>query len=147
MIRFLSTPSCIIVSLTDEQLYSWGWRLPFLSGILIAFVGIYLRLYGEESTAHSPDDDEKEDTHWRDVFRKENLPALGAATFTPMVSIESARLPHLHFQFTYASLLFFSYGELVFTRHLYGWPYSWRYWPILQKSIAFGLMPAHYSSA
>jgi hypothetical protein len=26
----------------------------------------------------------KEDTHWRDVFRKENLLALGAATFIPM---------------------------------------------------------------
>ena len=147
LIRFLSTLLCIIVSLNDEQLYSWGWRLPFLSGILIAFVGIYLRLYGEESNPHSPDDDEKEDTHWRDVFRKENLPALGAATFTPMVSIESDRVLDLHFQSTYASLLFFSYGELVFTQHLYGWPYSWRYWPILQKSIAFGLMQAHYYSA
>ena len=67
--------------------YSWGWRIPFLSGILIAFVGVYLRLYGEESNAHGTGDG-KEDTHWRDVFRKENLPALGAATFTPMVSLE-----------------------------------------------------------
>lgn len=72
--------------LTDEQLYSWGWRIPFLSGIMIAFVGIYLRLYGEESNHIHAGEDEKEDTHWRDVFRKENLPALGAATFTPMVS-------------------------------------------------------------
>lgn len=73
--------------LTDEQLYSWGWRIPFLSGILIAFVGVYLRLYGEESNVNGTED-EKEDTHWREVFRRENLPALGAATFTPMVSLE-----------------------------------------------------------
>jgi len=29
--------------LTDEQLYAWGWRLPFLLGILIAPVGLYIR--------------------------------------------------------------------------------------------------------
>lgn len=74
--------------LKDEQLYAWGWRIPFLSGILIAFVGVYLRLYGEESNIHTAND-EKEDTHWKEVFRKENLPALGAATFTPMVSLLS----------------------------------------------------------
>jgi hypothetical protein len=34
--------------LTDKQLYSWGWRIPFLSGILIAFVGVYLRMYGKD---------------------------------------------------------------------------------------------------
>lgn len=28
--------------LTEEQLVSWGWRIPFLSGILIAFVAMYL---------------------------------------------------------------------------------------------------------
>jgi MHS family proline/betaine transporter-like MFS transporter len=71
--------------LTDKQLYSWGWRIPFLSGILIAFVGVYLRMYGKDMDTHTEGvEDEKEDTHWSDVFRKENLPALGAATFTPM---------------------------------------------------------------
>jgi MFS family permease len=29
--------------LSDEQLYAWGWRLPFLLGILIAPVGLYIR--------------------------------------------------------------------------------------------------------
>lgn len=32
--------------LTEDQLYSFGWRLPFYSGILIAFVAFYLKLYG-----------------------------------------------------------------------------------------------------
>lgn len=31
--------------LTEEQLVSWGWRIPFLSGILIAIVAIYLKLH------------------------------------------------------------------------------------------------------
>lgn len=30
-------------SLTQLQLYSWGWRIPFASGILVALVGILLR--------------------------------------------------------------------------------------------------------
>ena len=29
--------------LSEEQLYAWGWRLPFLVGILIAPVGLYIR--------------------------------------------------------------------------------------------------------
>ena len=31
--------------LTEEQLVSWGWRIPFLSGVLIAFVAWYLQLH------------------------------------------------------------------------------------------------------
>jgi MHS family proline/betaine transporter-like MFS transporter len=32
-------------NLTMEQLLSWGWRIPFLSGILISFCGIYLKYF------------------------------------------------------------------------------------------------------
>ena len=32
-------------SLTMDQLLTWGWRIPFLSGILISFCGIYLRYF------------------------------------------------------------------------------------------------------
>jgi len=28
---------------TNEQLLEWGWRLPFLSGVLVAFVGYFIR--------------------------------------------------------------------------------------------------------
>jgi MFS family permease len=34
-------------NLTDEQLASWGWRLPFLSGIVVSFSGFYLRSHGD----------------------------------------------------------------------------------------------------
>ncbi|KAL7533077.1 hypothetical protein ACHAXR_005030 [Thalassiosira sp. AJA248-18] len=78
--------------LTDEELLQWGWRIPFLSGILIAFVAIYLRLHGKE---HNPnageyDDDEcnakEEPKHpFEEVFKRENLPALVSATLTPML--------------------------------------------------------------
>ena len=34
--------------LTHDQLVSWGWRIPFWSGIMNAFVAVFLHYYGEE---------------------------------------------------------------------------------------------------
>jgi MHS family proline/betaine transporter-like MFS transporter len=39
------------VLLTPEQLESWGWRLPFLLGILVVFVGLHIRKYTTETPA------------------------------------------------------------------------------------------------
>jgi len=36
--------------LNEQQLLSWGWRIPFFSGILIAFVACYLKKHGTEDT-------------------------------------------------------------------------------------------------
>ncbi|WP_157951368.1 MFS transporter [Rhodococcus opacus] len=38
-------------SLTTEQFESWGWRIPFLSSILLVFVAIFIRLKLEETPA------------------------------------------------------------------------------------------------
>lgn len=35
--------------LTHEQLYDWGWRIPFLVGILIFFAGIYIKKHTLET--------------------------------------------------------------------------------------------------
>jgi len=35
--------------LTPEEFYDWGWRLPFLIGIFILFVGIYIRKHTQET--------------------------------------------------------------------------------------------------
>ncbi|KAJ9519982.1 hypothetical protein QJQ45_014714 [Haematococcus lacustris] len=48
------------LALTDEHLYSWGWRVPFLVSILGSGVGIFIRKHlkeppGLESHKHSPD--------------------------------------------------------------------------------------------
>jgi MFS family permease len=54
-------------SLTDEQLYQWGWRIPFLSGILISVCGIYLKYYCQDDEilpGHTPvPTGETEDMH------------------------------------------------------------------------------------
>ena len=38
--------------LTNEQLVRWGWRLPFLSGILVSLCGIYLKYFCDEDEIH-----------------------------------------------------------------------------------------------
>lgn len=35
--------TCVTLVFTQEQVASWGWRIPFLLGVLIAPVGLYLR--------------------------------------------------------------------------------------------------------
>ncbi len=37
--------------LSDETMHSWGWRIPFLLGVLIAPVGIYLRRHIREEAS------------------------------------------------------------------------------------------------
>lgn len=84
--------------LSEEALMNWGWRIPFLSGILIAFVAVYLKFHGEEhhpNEGHYDTDGEPQDgaedvevrpKHpLREAVRKENLPALVSATLTPML--------------------------------------------------------------
>jgi MFS family permease len=46
----------LAATLTEEQLYDWGWRVPFLIGLLIAPVGIYIRRVLPETI-------EKHETH------------------------------------------------------------------------------------
>ncbi len=48
-----SLVSTLVASLvTEEQFYSWGWRLPFFIGVGIGFVGFYIRNHGEESPVY-----------------------------------------------------------------------------------------------
>lgn len=82
--------------LTEEELYAWGWRVPFLCGILIAFVALYLKHTAAEinphATALSGGNDGDDDTRLvkpenpiRVALRKENRRALLSATLTPMI--------------------------------------------------------------
>jgi MFS family permease len=41
----------ITQGLTPEQVDSWGWRIPFLFGLLIGPVGLYIRRYLDETEA------------------------------------------------------------------------------------------------
>lgn len=40
----------VVGTLSDEQLHSWGWRIPFIAGFALVIVGLFIRLGVEEST-------------------------------------------------------------------------------------------------
>jgi len=81
--------------LTDKQLITWGWRLPFLSGILISFVAMYLRDHGKEHNPNAGEYADEDDSQCNnnsskesplsEVFKRENLPALLSSFLTPMM--------------------------------------------------------------
>jgi len=74
--------------LTEEQLLSWGWRIPFFSGILIAFVACYLQVYADEvhTTAGVYDRQDSVITNpIRVALSRGNRLALLSTSLTPML--------------------------------------------------------------
>jgi MHS family proline/betaine transporter-like MFS transporter len=72
--------------LSEEQLLAWGWRLPFFSGILIAFVACYLQAYGAEVHTTAGVYDSAESVHTNPIkmaLRKGNRLALLEAALVP----------------------------------------------------------------
>ena len=72
--------------LSQDQLESWGWRIPFLSGILVSTVGLYLRYYCDDDTGghHGGGNDQKSNPI-KEAFSYKNLRALTAASLVPML--------------------------------------------------------------
>ena len=64
----------ITQGLTPEQIDSWGWRLPFIFGLLIGPVGLYMRRHLEETEAFTTAKEQSHEsvsllTLWRDHTR------------------------------------------------------------------------------
>jgi MHS family proline/betaine transporter-like MFS transporter len=73
-------------SLSEEQLLSYGWRIPFLSGILVSLCGLYLKFYGDEEIHHGGGEDgEGNGNPLIMAFRKENIRPLISASLAPML--------------------------------------------------------------
>ena len=66
--------------LTPEQYEAWGWRVPFLLGIPIGFIGLYIRNHCEESPTYEAAKREGtlSKTPVRDVLRDERIHILQA---------------------------------------------------------------------
>lgn len=74
--------------LTEKQLVEWGWRLPFFSGILIAFVACYISSYGADvhTTAGVYDSESSVVKNpLRRALARGNLLAVLSTALTPMI--------------------------------------------------------------
>ena len=60
-------------TLSEADLQNWGWRIPFLFGVLIGPVGLYIRNNIEDATAPPA---EKHDTPIRNVFMEQKFRVL-----------------------------------------------------------------------
>ncbi|MBO9538450.1 MFS transporter [Herbaspirillum sp.] len=72
--------------LTPEQLASWGWRVPFVFGLLIAPAGVYIRRHLDESPEFK-DASEKTDSPLRDTFTSQKLRLLIGAGSVIMATV------------------------------------------------------------
>eukprot|EP00578_Thalassiosira_sp_NH16_P008078 CAMPEP_0181105266 /NCGR_PEP_ID=MMETSP1071-20121207/15890_1 /TAXON_ID=35127 /ORGANISM="Thalassiosira sp., Strain NH16" /LENGTH=330 /DNA_ID=CAMNT_0023188561 /DNA_START=18 /DNA_END=1010 /DNA_ORIENTATION=+ len=90
----------IRANLNEEQLLSYGWRIPFLSGVVVSFAGFYLRSAEEKDDVDGDGSDrEAKDISERTDRRKEssnsnplatllgpdNIRPLLAASMVPMI--------------------------------------------------------------
>jgi MHS family proline/betaine transporter-like MFS transporter len=55
------------------EMQSWGWRIPFLFGILVGPVGIYIRNHLEDATAPPA---QERDSPVREIFLRQKLPVI-----------------------------------------------------------------------
>jgi MFS transporter, MHS family, shikimate and dehydroshikimate transport protein len=75
--------SVVSAFLTDDQLYAWGWRLPFLFSIFLVIVGLWIRFTLAESPEFQKVKDNKEEVKMPIVdairlYPKNILLAMGA---------------------------------------------------------------------
>jgi MFS family permease len=87
--------------LSPQALESWGWRLPFLAGTLIAPLGVYLRSrVGNEETAHGPDARKGSAGVLKTVFTRDF--GLMTTAFLLVIGGTSAHFIVLYYMSTYA---------------------------------------------
>ena len=75
MSSFLGAGFGLLLSstLSEADMQSWGWRVPFLFGVLIGPVGLYIRSKIDDATAPPAD---KNDTPVRNVFMEQKFRVL-----------------------------------------------------------------------
>jgi MHS family proline/betaine transporter-like MFS transporter len=76
----------LTIWMTSAEISAWGWRIPFLFGILVGPVGIYIRNHLEDAT---PPPSAKHESVVGKVFREQRLPvvlAVGALAVSTAVN-------------------------------------------------------------
>jgi len=72
---------------TEDQMKDWGWRLPFLMGILVGLNGLYLHFYCDEDVMehNSGDNSDEPQNPIKGAFSAENRKSLLSATLVTML--------------------------------------------------------------
>lgn len=87
--------------LTPEALNAWGWRVPFLLGILIGPIGFYIRSRIDETPAYAAmQESEKTDSPLSEVVR--NYPRQTIASFSMVILWTVSSYVFLYYMPTYA---------------------------------------------
>ena len=68
----------VVTQMPEQQLYSWGWRVPFLLGFVVVIVGIAVRLGLSETPAYLAKQAEG-------VVQRVTLPNIVRASWRPMI--------------------------------------------------------------
>ncbi|MBV9375211.1 MAG: MFS transporter, partial [Alphaproteobacteria bacterium] len=83
-----SALSALVTSVLDRaMLDSWGWRIPFLIGVTVGIVGLYIRRHAIEESAPQSRQQKTTSpireafTEWRTILRLIGLGAVGAVGF------------------------------------------------------------------
>ena len=73
-------------SLSEEALHTWGWRIPFLSGILVSISGFYLKGHGDddEGNVHGMPSTAQANPI-RLAFSRSNIRSLLASAMVPLL--------------------------------------------------------------
>jgi MHS family proline/betaine transporter-like MFS transporter len=71
--------------LSPEALQSWGWRVPFLSGIIVSLSGVYLKCYCPEDDPHLYHAAPTHGNPIKMAFARGNLRSLLASAMVPIL--------------------------------------------------------------
>jgi MHS family proline/betaine transporter-like MFS transporter len=72
-------------SLNDDQLHEFGWRIPFLSGIIICMFGIYLRYFCDDDEVIHTNTSSAPSNPLAGAFALKNLRVLVSVSLVPML--------------------------------------------------------------
>jgi MHS family proline/betaine transporter-like MFS transporter len=88
----------LTIFLTHEQLYAWGWRIPFLFGVIIGPVGFYIRSRIDESP-RAPQADARSASPFIEVWKE--FPLQTFASFALVALWTTCTYVYMHYMPTY----------------------------------------------
>ncbi len=93
-----ATAAAINANLTEEQVYSWGWRVPFVLSIVMTFIAVFIRRKLNDTPVYHELQEKKANNTLKPVPRKDKLNA-----FVLSFAFSALFLVSLYYFITYAN--------------------------------------------